>query len=139
MASLREQLQEIYDAHGKLTPALVVEAARPEEHPMHGRFEWNDAVAGEKYREVQARELIKSVRVTYRKDDRTEDLRFFVSVEREGERAYHPADEIARDEILSEIVLREMERDWRELQSRYGHFKEFAALVRESLGEAAAA
>ena len=39
---------------GNLTAKAVVEEARPTDSPIHGMFEWNDAVAAEKYREVQA-------------------------------------------------------------------------------------
>ena len=46
---------------------------------------------------------------------------------------YQPVDEVAKDEIATEIVQREMEREWRQLQERYGHFVEFIELVRGSL------
>lgn len=137
MASLRDQLQDLYHHHGKLTPALVVDVARPVDHPLHPRFEWDDGIAGEEYRKVQARELIRSVRISYSRDDKAEPIRYFVSVERGGERAYYPAGEVAKDDILTEIVLREMERDWKELQSRYGHFREFIDLIRKELEQAA--
>jgi hypothetical protein len=48
--AIRDQLQSIYDEQGVLTPALVVETARDENHPLHASFEWDDGIAGEKYR-----------------------------------------------------------------------------------------
>lgn len=45
---------------GNLTPDAVVEAARPKAHPLHHRFEWDDSVAGHKYRLDQARALIRT-------------------------------------------------------------------------------
>lgn len=134
MSDLRTQLQEIYEQAGRLTPRMVVDTARPEDHPLHSRFEWDDEVAGEKYREVQARDLIQSVKIKYRSGDREEEVRYFVSVKREDGYSYTPSEEVAQDEILSTIVLREMEREWRVLHARYGHFAEFVEMVRSGVG-----
>jgi len=59
-----ECLEEIRLGHdGKLRPPDVVDAARPEDYPIHPHFEWNDSVAAEEHRLWQARQLIRSVRV----------------------------------------------------------------------------
>ncbi len=39
----------------------VVERARPEDSPLHRYFEWKDDVAAEKYREGQARYMLRSI------------------------------------------------------------------------------
>lgn len=131
--NLRDSLQAIYEQRGKLTPAIVVDEAKVKGHPLHQRFDWDNKIAGPKWREVQAQELIRSVKIKYRFGDRTETCRYFVSVERDDGFVYEPAEDVMRDEILTEIVLRTMERDWRQLQSRYGHFKEFVELIRQGL------
>jgi len=46
---------------GKITPRMIVDAARDENSPLHDYFEWNDDVAAERYREMQARTLLRSV------------------------------------------------------------------------------
>lgn len=46
-----------------LTPKAVVEEARPEDAPLHPAFEWDNDTAAEKYREHQATNLIRRVRV----------------------------------------------------------------------------
>ena len=46
---------------GKITPRMVVDAARAEDSPLHSYFEWDDEIAAEKYREMQARTLLRSV------------------------------------------------------------------------------
>lgn len=58
-----EALAALEAEAGSLTPPLVVEAARPSEAPLHPAFEWDDAIAGERYREHQASALIKTVEV----------------------------------------------------------------------------
>ena len=49
---------------GKLTPAGTVEAARDPNCPIHSDFEWDNDIAGDKYRLDQARKMITSIRVT---------------------------------------------------------------------------
>lgn len=48
---------------GKLMPRDVVAESKPKTAPLHHCFEWRDATAGELYREHQARNLIRSIRV----------------------------------------------------------------------------
>ena len=48
---------------GKVIPKDLVDASRPEDAPLHNEFEWDDRIASEKYREVQAGYIIRSVRV----------------------------------------------------------------------------
>lgn len=139
--SLRDHLQDIYDRRGALTPALVVDEARPKDHPLHERFEWDNKVAGEAWRRQQAHELIRSVRVVYREateTDPAEDVRAWHAVRSEDGHVYKPAAEIAQDDMLTAILLKDMEREWKALHRRYGQFAEFVELVRGSLGEEAA-
>lgn len=44
-----------------LTPEQVVNQARKENSCMHSLFEWNDTIAGEKYRKVQAQKLLGNI------------------------------------------------------------------------------
>ncbi len=46
---------------GLLRPEDVVEYARPEDSPIHDRFEWDDSVAAEAHRLAQASALIRVV------------------------------------------------------------------------------
>lgn len=50
-------------AEGNVTPAEVVEAAQSSNNPLHVYFEWDDPVAARAYRETQAAEMIRVVRV----------------------------------------------------------------------------
>lgn len=139
--SLRDQLQAIYEERGKLTPALVVDEARDVMHPLHFRFEWDDAVAGEKYRQNQAHELIRSVKVVYKpatETDPEKSVRAFHAVRGESGYAYEPVESVLRDDFTRRLVLNDMQREWQQLHRRYADFEEFAAMVRADLGESAA-
>jgi hypothetical protein len=58
-----EELSRIAESHGGLTAPVVVDEARPEDSSLHPAFEWRDPVAGERWREHQARNLIRAVQV----------------------------------------------------------------------------
>jgi len=134
MGSLREELDKIREKRGSLVPKVVVEEAKPPRHPLHDRFEWDDSVAGKRYREGQAAELIRSVMVTFPADNgEVHSTRAFVNVARPTGREYLPIAEVAEDPVLSAVALAEAERDWRAMYSRYGHLQEFVALVQSSL------
>lgn len=67
MASREEiatALQELQDDQGRLTPAIVVEAARNPESPLHSEFIWDDAKAAERQRLDKARALLR-IKVNY--------------------------------------------------------------------------
>ena len=137
--SLRDHLQAIYDQVGHLTPAVVVDEARAEDHPLHDRFEWDDKVAGEAHRRSQAHEMIRSVKITYVKGDASpRTVRAFHAVRSEEGHRYEPAEKVAADPFLSRLVLSDMEREWKQLRRRYEEFEEFWTLIRGDAEEKAA-
>ena len=139
MSALLDQLQAIRDERGALTPALVVEAARDPEHPLHSRFEWDDTEAAKQWRLTQASQLLRVVRLPA-ENGRPSDLRAFVAVKgAETHQAdYVPTAEAMSDEFARRLVLRDMEREWKALKRRYEHMREFAALIASDMnGETA--
>lgn len=59
-----DALNALQDANGEVDPKALVDAARADvAHPMHAYFEWRNDVAGELYREQQARRLIHQYKV----------------------------------------------------------------------------
>lgn len=137
--SLRDQLQSIYDRHQKLTPELVVDDARDPQHPLHTRFEWDDTVAGEKWRHQQAHELITSVKVTYSNPTgKPREIRQFHAIRKENGHVYEPVENVLRDDVMTKILLADMEREWRALKKRYDQFAEFRNMVLSDMQEKAA-
>lgn len=93
-------LATIYQRDGAVTATAVVDTARAEASPLHAAFEWNDEVAGEKYRESQAEHLMRSLVVVYRKPDGepTQPTRYLVKVRgRDGE-------EVEREEVATALA-----------------------------------
>lgn len=139
--SLREQLIEVRATFGRLTPATVVDAARAADHPLHHRFEWDDSVASEAYRRVQAAELIRSCRITYTSPATNEprSVRAFHSTIRPDHATpvYEPLEEIVTDDVARQVLIAEMRRDWARFQARYSHLAEYIELIEQAAKDAA--
>jgi hypothetical protein len=52
------ELEKLYKKTKSVSPAVILEAARSDIHPLHGYFEWDDSKAAEKYRLDQAMAMI---------------------------------------------------------------------------------
>lgn len=131
--TLRDQLQQVYDQHGQLTPELVVEAARPKDHPLHARvFDRAPKQAAAAWYRHRAHELIQSVKVVYREADDAgpeRSVRAFHCLRKEQGFVYEPVEVVATDEFSRSLLLRDMEREWKQLYARYEEFEEFLELV----------
>lgn len=143
--TLREALDAIRDKEGMLTPQLVVDEARANRSNagklLHSRLEWDDSAAGEAWRRTQAQELIRSVRVVYKEATEVEaarSVRGFHAVTRPDGHVYEPLDDVVQDEFTRNLVLRDMEREWKALKRRYENFAEFAVMVSRDLEREAA-
>jgi hypothetical protein len=85
---------------GAITPEALVAAAREEDNPLHAAFEWDDSAAAERYRDVQARHMLRHLVVVYRKPD-GEPLppqRYLVKLRHE---AGDTAETMDEDEVLA--------------------------------------
>lgn len=142
MSNIRNILQDMYERHGRLTPAIIVDESRAEDAPLHNRFEWDDTVAAEQYRFLQAARIIRSVRITRAGNDadgddgpaEPEGVRAFLPVrgrERDdaGSWTYEPTRKALADPTSRCILLNEMRRDWRAFQSKYQALSEYAKLI----------
>lgn len=102
----------------------LVEASRSKSSPTHKMFEWDDSIAGPKYREEQARLILRTVRVEYLSGDgEKKEVRAFSRVARDDKGngfaktidAMEDPDD--RDYILNQSLagLRAWRRRWNEL------------------------
>ena len=132
-SALIEQLATIREEHGTLSPELLVEVASNPDHPLHDRFEWDDAIAGHKWRLEQAGQLL---RVTFRPDPaKPTDLRAFVAVRGEDtpKSEYVPTADALADPFTRELLLRQMKRDAQTFQRRWKNMEQYAEVVRSLL------
>lgn len=73
-ATMKRKLVEARMRHlartGRYTPDDVLRDAENPKSPLHDQFEWDDAKCGRMYRLEQARELIRSIRIDFRIEQR---------------------------------------------------------------------
>jgi hypothetical protein len=127
------ELLRIWDERGELSPSAVVESATAADSPLHGRFEWSDGEAARKYRLGQARDLIRSVKLTVvrQEPDGTGDVwkvRQWVSGQQAEEPGVPPGGYIPARDVSSPsrtVLLQRMQREMHALRRRYGGLSEF--------------
>jgi hypothetical protein len=125
-----EALARVADGNeGRLTPNAVVESARNSRHALHKHFEWDNTIAAGRYREDQARAIIRVVMVA---DGDTEEgvARAFISVADKGGVAYHSHAEVKSSLQLQVAVLDAAERDLKAFQRRYRELGDVCDSVR---------
>jgi hypothetical protein len=135
--SLLDEMLRVRQERGVLTGEEVVAAATPKTHPLHDRFEWDNKVAGHRYRVIQADELIRTVKITAVDSEELRPVRAFVSVPRPEGRQYEPTTEVAEDPVAKALVLQEMKREWFAFKRRYEHMAEFMQLLQAEQTSAA--
>lgn len=117
-----ERLADLRVQHGAVTPAVVLEDARPKGSPLHPAFEWDNKKAAERYRLQQASYIIRSIKYTDEPD--TEPVRVFVSVQvddGEDERSeYQTRAHVLSDDELRRQTLR------RVLSAALGELRDFS-------------
>lgn len=82
------ELDRLAKRDQEVVPITLVEESRSSDAPLHSYFEWDDGIAGGLHREQQAKQLIRSIQVTYVRNDTEEPLppvRAYVSVMDEPE------------------------------------------------------
>jgi hypothetical protein len=133
------ELRRIVEEHGNLEPEMIVAAARPKNSPLHELFEWDNKVAGDKYRIGQARTLIRIVREEIGEDADGAPIyvRAYTAARHAGreESGYLPTRDVLLSPVSEAILLRRLRREVAALNQRYGHLKQFGAVVRGELGE----
>lgn len=113
-----EALEDTYNRHGAVTAENVLDDNREEGKPLHGCFEWDDAIAGEKYRLTQAGKLIRSIVVikqTGKKEH--EATRMLVSCGKPHE--YHPINIVLENKDFRAEMLEDARRDFENFKRKY--------------------
>ena len=122
----QEALRALYERDGALDPLAVVEAAEPEESPLHSFFEWDDGKAAQQHRLAQARKLIR-VAVTIIPTVNTEPVRAYVSLtplRRSGDGSYRSTVEVLSDREMRAQALADALRALSALERQYAHLRE---------------
>lgn len=126
------ELQRIAKEHGGVLRAEdVLEAATPEDNPLHDAFEWDDSIAGHEYRLWQARTMIR-VSVTMLENVSTQPVKVFVSLKEDRKQkggGYRTLVTVLSDEEMREALLREALEDLKVFEKKYHTLVELAPII----------
>lgn len=126
-----EEIRERND--GALTDDSIVDAAKPKDHCLHGWFEWRNAEAAVAYRRLQARELMRSIRVTYVESPDTVHRAYEVHTKSargaEGRTVYTTTAEVMSDPEARDRLIAEAIRAAMDFRRRFRMLHELQAIV----------
>lgn len=113
-----------------LTARTLVDASRPKDAPLHGEFEWDDAVAAERHREYQARILISHLMIRMVEVEEAPPVRAYVSLKDDTanfENITTVLVDTEKTEALLDIAMKELAA----FKKKYSHLEKFAELFAE--------
>lgn len=125
----RGELQRLEAELEVLTPSALVDAARPESSPLHSAFNWDDSDAAEKYRMMQARMLMTSVRVDIAGKDQAAFVNVIVSVQDVPTRGYISTTRALSDEEITKQLIRQATRELNYWTETYNNIQELSGVV----------
>lgn len=105
----------------EITPQNVVDLARNEGSVLHSDFEWNDSVAGEKYRKIQAMEMIRMFVFTPVKEKNEPTRVFEISTQKN---VYKPVSVIVRNDNEYQKLLKTALNELENFKRKYGRISE---------------
>ena len=137
-----EELRTIEKKRGEVTAENVLDSSRPDGAVLHDCFEWDDSVAGEKWRLKQSSDLIGNiVRVSIPEaadeGEKKTETRFFVNARDRYEEgittkgAFVTIDTALTDKEIYQNVLKNAIRELNSFRKKYSMLKELSAVFEE--------
>jgi len=131
-----EHIEEIKEKRGGITPQLLVIEAKRKRSPLHNCFEWDDSVAAEQYRIVQAREILRYLVVIIEPETEDEEeiyVRGFVApldTEEDSQTSYLTISEVMADEDLDRAYKQQILRELKAIKHKSTSYNEFSKVNR---------
>lgn len=119
------------EQNGLIQPKDVVDAARSESSPLHNVFEWDDSVASEKFRMMQARVLMNQVKVELVGRRVPAYMSATVSVESVPQKGYVNSERLLTDDQIHSQALASAAKELEHWRRKYNHLLELKPLVNE--------
>ena len=111
-----------------LIPENVVNVARNENNILHDMFEWDDTIAGERYRRVQASKIIANISVKVIAENKPNKLvRAFVTTKKNS--GFKPIETVVKDVDQYALLLGKAYRELNYIKAKYESLKEIQELL----------
>ena len=124
-----QEFEKIEKQYGKLTNDLVLQNAEDENSPLHQLFEWDDAVAGHKYRLSQATNIIISLSVEVEEEPQPKPVRAYYNVASDEKKGKFVNMKTAfSNPDTKEIILQRAKRELEAFKEKYQNLSELAGI-----------
>lgn len=136
---LEQYLDGVYARIGQLDLDYIHDDVADPSHPLHDRYEWNDAKAGREYRKQQIGRDIRSVERIYVDDTgQAASARAYLANREIGKgRSGYSDSRVALQDPETLLHLEQsMELEIRSFKRRYQHLASFAAILQREADEA---
>ena len=124
-----EHFERLEQCYGHITPKIVIDDSRNKEALLHECFEWDDAVAAEKYREAQAGGIIRNLTVKVETCSESEEpirVRAFVSVTTDTAPEYQSVLKVLADDELKSQLFESAKKELQAFRDKYSTLQELA-------------
>jgi hypothetical protein len=122
---------EIQSIGSQFTTKDIVNKARDKNTQLHKLFEWNNKIAGEKYREIQAGDIIRNLVVvkvnTESGASEKTNIRVFVSDNRRNG-GYKPITVVLRQQDEYERLLEQAYKELQAFKDKYENLSELSEI-----------
>ena len=128
-ADASKVLDELSELGDEYSLSDVVKKAKDENSEMHSIFEWDDSVAGEEYRKIQAGKMVRNL-VIVRSDETEEktNVRYFVSTGKRDS-TYTPTRLVIRNQDAYEQLLERAYAELRAFKEKYSTLSELEEIL----------
>lgn len=120
-------LQELTETEDGLTPQKLVDVSRDVNHPLHGEFEWDDTIAAEAYRVVQAKQLIRDITIVRDETQKKNDRGFVITPGQNH--VYVPLQDALNNEEWKNNLLAAAKRDMIAFIAKYRRLRELTDVI----------
>lgn len=127
------ELEVIDQEFGDISAQAVVDRARTPGTALNAwdnkahYFEWNDAAGAEKYREEQARQLIRTVKIVIETGDQKLSTRGFFAIQSDGHgKVYRPVGFVLTDPAAHRQVIDRFQNEILRIDSAYRAYLGYA-------------
>ena len=128
-ADASKVLNELSELGDEYSLSDVVEKAKDKNSEMHSIFEWDDSVAGEAYRKIQAGKMVRNLVIV--RNDETEEktnVRYFVSTGKRDS-TYTPTRLVIRNQDAYEQLLERAYAELRAFKEKYSTLSELEEIL----------
>jgi hypothetical protein len=124
---------------GVLNPHQVVDFARNPETELHKKFEWDEGLAAEGFRVIQARGLLKRIKLIVWREQ-GEDRHIEVGIvheyqslpdDRTSEGGYRKTVDIFSDADQTKLLLKSAKQDFLALEKKYANLEQLSSVWAE--------